>query len=73
LEDLDLEGCEGAELSSFDIIDQECNGSDLMDDFVDPNKVSGKSEENRPMEEGEDRESGQILDSDQQKLVRKTV
>jgi hypothetical protein len=44
-----------------------------LDDFVDPNKMNGKSDENKPMEDGEDRESGQILDTDQQKLVRKTV
>jgi hypothetical protein len=38
LDDLDIDGCEGAELSSFDIIDQEEHESDALDDFVDPNK-----------------------------------
>ena len=65
MEDLDLDGCDLAELSSFDIIDQDDQVSDILDDFVDPNKLSGKSEDNKPMEDGEDRESGQILETDQ--------
>lgn len=75
---MDFDGCDDALLSGFDAVNEEgddqANQNGAEDDFMEPNNKSSKSKaEDKPMEECEERESGQILETDQQKIVRKAV